>query len=183
MSEPSREANKAREIARLWIPESDPNRGTRINLCARAIEEHTARAVEEVKQDLTFMTHKLRHSNNLGQKVQAKLEAERQKVAELEKERDELKAKVEKLEKNQALPALERLHASAKKVVELKADNERLREAAKPLVHFINQLESKPMRGIDDEFYGIHCGSEFEAFISFSMLRKLREAIAEGGEE
>lgn len=49
-------------------------------------------------------------------------------------------------------------------------------EAMKPLVDFIEAFERKPLGQIDDEFYGIHAGTEWEASIRFSDFRKLRDA-------
>lgn len=52
----------------------------------------------------------------------------------------------------------------------------KLMEAVKPFVHFINQFDRKPLLKLDDQFYGIHNGTEFEANLKFSELRKLRDA-------
>ena len=51
-------------------------------------------------------------------------------------------------------------------------------EALKPLVAFITQFDRKPLGQIADEFYGIHTGTEWEASLRLSDLRKLREALS-----
>ena len=53
---------------------------------------------------------------------------------------------------------------------------ERAREAAKGLIHFIDQYDRKPIRTAD-EFYGIHAGTEWEAVLRLSDLRALRDAL------
>jgi hypothetical protein len=38
-----------------------------------------------------------------------------------------------------------------------------IRKTLEPFAHFWRQWQRQPMRGLDDEFYCIHTGSEFEA--------------------
>jgi len=59
----------------------------------------------------------------------------------------------------------------------LQAENDRLREAAKPISDFITAFDAKPLRQVDDEFYGIHAGSEWEASIRLSHFRALKKAV------
>lgn len=57
----------------------------------------------------------------------------------------------------------------------------RLRDALKPFAFFAEQWERRPLRGIADELYGIHAGTEFEAGIRLADCRKAREALANPG--
>jgi hypothetical protein len=64
----------------------------------------------------------------------------------------------------------------------LRSENDRLREALKPFVTFIDAFDAKPLRSIDDKFYGIHSGTEWEAALHFSDFRHARAALnKEGG--
>jgi hypothetical protein len=74
-----------------------------------------------------------------------------------------------------------RLIAAAPELLEmarkLQAENDRLREAAKPIADFITAFDAKPLRQVVDEFYGIHAGSEWEASIRLSHFRALKKAM------
>jgi hypothetical protein len=61
--------------------------------------------------------------------------------------------------------------------MKLQAENDRLREAAKPIADFITAFDAKPLRQVNDEFYGIHAGSEWEASIRLSHFRALKKAV------
>jgi hypothetical protein len=43
-------------------------------------------------------------------------------------------------------------------------------EALRPFAEFSAALKAKPLRGVDDEFYGIHTGTEWEASLRFSQI-------------
>lgn len=51
-----------------------------------------------------------------------------------------------------------------------------LTETAAPLAFFIEQFDRQPIRTADD-FYGIHTGTEYEASLRLSDLRKLAAAL------
>jgi hypothetical protein len=59
----------------------------------------------------------------------------------------------------------------------LKAENDRLREALKPFVDFIDAFDAKPLRSLDDKFYGIHSGTRWQAELRFSDFRRARAAL------
>lgn len=61
--------------------------------------------------------------------------------------------------------------------VALEHMNELLVEALNPIVQFIDQFDRKPLVKIDDQFYGIHTGTEFEASLRFSDFRKLSQLV------
>lgn len=50
--------------------------------------------------------------------------------------------------------------------------------ALEPFAKFASQYAKCPMSGIDDEFYAIHTGSEFEASLRHSDMRKALAALA-----
>lgn len=50
-------------------------------------------------------------------------------------------------------------------------------EAAKPLAKFIAQFDARPLNGIGDEFYAIHTGTQWEASLRLSDLRRLAAAL------
>lgn len=52
-----------------------------------------------------------------------------------------------------------------------------LREAAEPIVEFIDKFDAKPIR-MHDEFYAIHVGTEWEARLRLSDFARLRSALA-----
>lgn len=54
-------------------------------------------------------------------------------------------------------------------------------KAVGPLAHFVAQFDAMPLRGISDELYGIHCGTEHEADIRLSDLRALAKALRDAG--
>lgn len=53
---------------------------------------------------------------------------------------------------------------------------EAMRDAARPLAHFIRQFDRNPIRTAD-AFYGIHTGTEWEAELRLSDLRALANAL------
>ena len=53
--------------------------------------------------------------------------------------------------------------------------------ALEPLARFVAAFDAKPIRGIDDVLYGIHGGSEHEAEIRLSDLRKAVSALRKAG--
>jgi hypothetical protein len=61
-------------------------------------------------------------------------------------------------------------------------------EAVERVRHFVAMLDAKPLRGIDDEFYNIHTGTEWAASLRLSDLRLLAaptplpEAVREADE-
>ena len=56
-------------------------------------------------------------------------------------------------------------------------------DAVAPIVRFIEAWDGQPMGGIADEFYGIHPGSRWEAYLRLSEFRAIRDLISdpEGG--
>lgn len=57
---------------------------------------------------------------------------------------------------------------------------ERIEKALEPIMHYIKMREEKPFRGLSDDVHMIHGGTEWEAVLRLSDLRKLATAI--GGE-
>jgi hypothetical protein len=57
----------------------------------------------------------------------------------------------------------------------MKVDKEAL-EAANRVQHFLDMLEAKPIK-LADEFYSIHVGTEWEAEMRLSDLRKITAAL------
>lgn len=55
------------------------------------------------------------------------------------------------------------------------SENAALRAALAPFVKFIDAWDAKPINRTADEFYGIHTGTEWEASLKLSDLRKARE--------
>lgn len=51
-------------------------------------------------------------------------------------------------------------------------------ETAEPFARFAEAWRKKPLAGIDDRIYGIHGGTEFEAFIRLSDCKNVCEALA-----
>lgn len=51
-------------------------------------------------------------------------------------------------------------------------------EALRPFAKFAEQWNRKPMRQMDDEFYAIHVGTEYEASLRRSDCEKARVALA-----
>lgn len=52
-------------------------------------------------------------------------------------------------------------------------DTDNLREAVKPIVEFIRRFDAKPVPQNFDEFYGIHSGTEHEATLKLSDMRRI----------
>lgn len=52
-----------------------------------------------------------------------------------------------------------------------------LREALKPFAHFARQWDRQPMRGYDEQFYGIHTGTEYAADLSVPDMRSALAAL------
>jgi hypothetical protein len=51
-------------------------------------------------------------------------------------------------------------------------------KALEPFAHFARQYARKPMKGVDDSFYGIHAGSEYEARLSHTDMKRAARALA-----
>ena len=51
-------------------------------------------------------------------------------------------------------------------------------EALRPMAVFAQMLDTKPLKHMDDEFYGIHVGTEFEASLRTSDFRSARSTVA-----
>ena len=49
--------------------------------------------------------------------------------------------------------------------------------ALEPFAHFWRQWERQPMRGLDDEFYCIHTGTEWEASVRRSDCKRAAEVL------
>jgi hypothetical protein len=56
----------------------------------------------------------------------------------------------------------------------------KLAKLCEPLIHFITQWERQPLRKMDDQFYGIHNGTEFEANLKLSDFKKIRDLLSPG---
>jgi hypothetical protein len=54
-----------------------------------------------------------------------------------------------------------------------------LREALLPFARFHRAYKSKPMRGVGDEFYGIHSGTEWEANLKHSDMARAYTALSQ----
>jgi hypothetical protein len=54
----------------------------------------------------------------------------------------------------------------------------RMEDALQPFADFIEKFDEKPLR-LDDEFYAIHVGTEWEARLKLSDLRKAKEVLHE----
>jgi hypothetical protein len=54
---------------------------------------------------------------------------------------------------------------------------EQLVKALQPIVHFMNKFDQKPTNGIDDRFYGIHAGTEWEANLTRTNFREIRSIV------
>lgn len=78
--------------------------------------------------------------------------------------------------KLRALGYAEEAHAA---VVEL----DRLREALSPFAEFARKFDARPLRGIADEFYGIHAGTPYEASLRISNCRTALKALSEESKE
>lgn len=52
-----------------------------------------------------------------------------------------------------------------------------LREALKPLLHYLAMREAKPLHGLNEIIHGIHGGTEWEAQITLDHLRAIRAAL------
>lgn len=59
----------------------------------------------------------------------------------------------------------------------LEQQNTTMREALQPFARFFDMWSARPLRGIDDEFYCIHTGTEWEASIRISDMQKALEAL------
>ena len=56
-------------------------------------------------------------------------------------------------------------------------------EALTPFAVFAEKFDQNPLGGLDDEFYGIHYGTEFKASLRFSDCRKALKALSKAREE
>lgn len=54
---------------------------------------------------------------------------------------------------------------------------EELVKVALPLAHYSRMRDEKPMNGMDDAIHSIHVGTEWEAELTQSQLRALRQAL------
>lgn len=54
---------------------------------------------------------------------------------------------------------------------------ERLEAALRPFAEFVKAFDAKPLRGIADEFYTIHSGTENEASLSLAQCRAALAAL------
>ncbi len=54
---------------------------------------------------------------------------------------------------------------------------ELLVKACEPFIHFITQFERQPLAKSHDEFYGIHGGTQYEATLRLSDMKKLRDLL------
>ena len=84
-----------------------------------------------------------------------------------------------------AIAAYEANRAEDVVIVENGALVSRTREleaALKPFADFAEKLDAKlaakPMRSLGDNFYGIHIGTDFEAELTLTDLRRARAALA-----
>ncbi|WP_186214720.1 hypothetical protein [Burkholderia gladioli] len=59
----------------------------------------------------------------------------------------------------------------------LKARIRELEAALMPFATFSQAYDRKPLRGMHDEFYSIHAGSEFEAGVRFSDCKRAALAV------
>ena len=50
-------------------------------------------------------------------------------------------------------------------------------KALQPIADFVDAWEAKPLNGLDDAFYNIHTGTEWEASLRLSDLKKIRDLI------
>ena len=63
-----------------------------------------------------------------------------------------------------AVSGLESAHADiCERYTVALRENAKMAEALRPFAHFWRQWERQPMRGLDDEFYVIHTGTDYEA--------------------
>lgn len=62
---------------------------------------------------------------------------------------------------------------------QLKARIRELEAALMPFATFAEAYDRKPLRGMHDEFYSIHAGSEFEAGVRFSDCKRAALALGE----
>lgn len=60
---------------------------------------------------------------------------------------------------------------------ELLAAYEQATDALKPFAHFAHQWRRAPLRGIADEVYSIHTGTEYAASIRLSDCERAIEAL------
>ena len=51
--------------------------------------------------------------------------------------------------------------------------------ALEPFAHFFEQFSKKPISQLDDEFYMIHAGTEWEASLRLSDMKLAAEALAD----
>jgi len=62
---------------------------------------------------------------------------------------------------------------------EERAKNARLRAALKPFADFAKAFDAAPLRGIADEVYGIHMGTQWESSLRLSDCRAALKALEE----
>lgn len=56
---------------------------------------------------------------------------------------------------------------------------QRVRDVMEPFAHFSRQWKRQPLKGISDEFYGIHTGTEYEAALKVTDCHAVAEIIGD----
>ena len=56
----------------------------------------------------------------------------------------------------------------------------KVREAAKPIIHYVDMRQKKPLRSMGDFIHCIHTNTEWEAELRLSDLEFLRASLTEG---
>lgn len=78
----------------------------------------------------------------------------------------------------------EKAEARAEEACQMLVDSDRwntqLREALEPFAKFAEAWDKQPLRGIADEFFGIHTGTAWEANLSLQDCRIARAALGRG---
>lgn len=68
-----------------------------------------------------------------------------------------------------------------RKVLALLAQVQEIVKAMEPLARFAAAFDAKPLRQTNDVLYGIHAGSEHEADVRLSDLRRALKALLDAG--
>lgn len=77
---------------------------------------------------------------------------------------------------DEAKELIRKAHASEHRLME---EVTRLRAALKPFAEFGKALNAMPLRGLDDEFYMIHSGTEWESSLRLSDCRAALKTLEE----
>lgn len=75
------------------------------------------------------------------------------------------------------------LLAIARLAYEQRAENAELREALRPVQHYVAMRDAMPIRGLSDDIHSIHAGTQWEASLSLTDLRAVVAILAKHKEQ